>query len=89
MTPRRLPLRPDTIVLRPSLDARNVAPALPSAGWTRKTFALTLHLAGLGLFGLTVVWPLVGPIASGEAAREFAPLLVAWDAWAADLLARR
>ncbi|WP_222622803.1 hypothetical protein [Ramlibacter cellulosilyticus] len=51
------------------------------AGWGQKTFAIATHVTCLGLFGLVVVWPIASPLASGELAREFAPvleLLVAW-----------
>jgi hypothetical protein len=46
--------------------------------------ALAMHLTCLALFGLFVVWPVVAPIASGELAREFQPVLetlVAWSPW--------
>ncbi|HEX2543393.1 MAG TPA: hypothetical protein VHL79_00850 [Ramlibacter sp.] len=68
MTPRRLPLDAQTLRLRPPalLTPRPAAPV----GFTRKTFALAMHFGCLGLFGLTVVWPVIGPIASGEVARD-------------------
>jgi hypothetical protein len=83
MTPRRLPLRPDT------LAARSLAPApaparaasAASAGWARKAFAITVHMACLGLFWLVVVVPVASPIASGELAREFKPVLRALEDW--------
>lgn len=76
MMPRRLPLRPEDFV-----SPRAVPLALPSVSWTRKTFALTLHVGCLGLFGLLVVWPVASPLASGELAREFKPVLEALAAW--------
>lgn len=60
-------------------DAR--AQAAP-VGWTRKTFALAMHLTCLGLFGWMVVWPVASPIARGELAREFKPVLEALGSWA-------
>lgn len=59
-------------------------PATPP-GWTRKTCAMVLHLACLGLFGLSVVWPVVGPLASGQVARDFALLHQAGTAWAKEV----
>jgi hypothetical protein len=53
-----------------------------SVAWTRKTFALAIHMTCLGLFGLTVVWPVASPMASGELAREFKPVLEALAALA-------
>ena len=38
-------------------------------------------MACLALFGLAVVWPVVSPVASGELAREFEPVLQALAAW--------
>lgn len=44
-----------------------------------------MHAACLVLFALVVVWPVASPIASGEVAREFQPVLQAlaaqggWD----------
>jgi len=71
MMPRRLPLSPDTF----SFDAA-LPPAPPAAvGWMRKAMAMAMHVACLALFGLMVVWPLASPIASGELAREFKPVL--------------
>lgn len=46
--------------------------------------ALVMHATCLALFGLFVVWPVVAPIASGELAREFQPVLetlAAWSPW--------
>ena len=80
MMPRRLPLRPDTIASQcpfPVPARVQVAPV----GWTRKTFAMAMHISCLGLFGLIVVWPLASPIASGELAREFKPVLEVLAAW--------
>lgn len=57
-------------------------PRAAPVGWTRKTLALAMHLACLGLFGLMVVWPVASPIARGELAREFKPLLEALESWA-------
>lgn len=87
MIPRRLPLDTETLRLRPE-PHWVVRPARPAA-WTRKTFALALHLACLGLFALTVVLPVVGPVASGELAREFQPLQAACAAWVDWLLSLR
>jgi uncharacterized BrkB/YihY/UPF0761 family membrane protein len=78
MTPRCFSIDPDALHLPP--PAWIVRPAA-RPGWTRKTFALGLHLACLGVFGLTVVWPVVGPVASGELARELAMLQEAAQAW--------
>jgi hypothetical protein len=76
MTPRRLPLRPDTMTfLRPVADP---APApVSTVGWTRKTLAIAMHMACLGLFVLTVVLPLASAISRGELQREFKPALQA------------
>lgn len=71
MTPRRLPLRPDTFA------SHHAAPV----GLARKTFALALHMTCLGLFGLFVVWPVASPLSSGELAREFKPVLQALATW--------
>lgn len=79
MMPRRLPLRTDTTSHCPFPAVARVPVA--RAGWTRKTFAMTMHITCLGLFGLTVVWPLASPIASGELAREFKPVLQALASW--------
>lgn len=46
---------------------------------------MVLHLACLGLFGLSVVWPVVGPLASGQVARDFALLHQAGTAWAKEV----
>jgi hypothetical protein len=81
MTPHRLAPRPDDLSHPP---ARSAAPAC-AVGWTRKTFALTMHAACLALFWLLVVRPVVTPIASGELQREFAPVLRAWTAWTSEL----
>jgi hypothetical protein len=72
MTPRRLRLSDDTASFGPHAPAfcRGDAPGL-----TRKTMALGMHLTCLGLFGLLVVWPVARPIATGELAREFKPML--------------
>ena len=74
MLPRRLPLRPATITVlgrAPSAAPVQVA----GVSWTRKTLALAMHMACLGLFGLIVVWPVASPLARGELAREFKPVL--------------
>jgi hypothetical protein len=76
---------PDSIAFPPqflSVEAVDVS-------WRRKTFALALHMTCLGLFGVLVVWPVVSPIASGELAREFEPLLRAWASWSSKLLSLR
>ena len=78
MMPRRLPLDPRSVPLHRALPA--VAPA--PVAWPRKATALAMHLSGLTLFALTVVWPVVSPIASGELGREFRPMLHALVAWA-------
>jgi hypothetical protein len=80
MTPRRLPLRPDTIASQYPFPVPARLQAAP-AGWTRKTLAIAMHITCLGLFGLTVVWPVASPIASGELAREFKPVLEVLAAW--------
>jgi uncharacterized BrkB/YihY/UPF0761 family membrane protein len=80
MDSENLRLRPEALWI-----ARPPAPA----GWTRKTFALAMHLACLGLFGLTVVLPVVGPLGSGELAREFQPVQQACAAWVDWLLSLR
>ncbi len=80
MTPRRLPLRPGTYSFPGRLSAHAPAPAA-DVGWTRKTVALAMHLACLGLFGLTVVWPVASPVARGELMREFKPLLEVVARW--------
>jgi hypothetical protein len=79
MMPRRLPLRPDRL---PTDAARAFTPHLQadSVGWARKTLAIAIHMTCLALFGLTVVWPVASPLASGELAREFAPVLQALGA---------
>jgi hypothetical protein len=82
MTPRRLPLSPDTIYFHQPLHP-TIAARMASVGWTRKLFALALHMACLALFGLFVVWPVAAPIARGELEREFRPVLQAWSAWTA------
>ncbi len=80
MTPRRLPLDPRTIVVRtPQLS--ELAGETFCVGWTRKAFALALHMTCLGLFALVVVWPLVSSVSSGALAREFGPALDAWTCW--------
>ena len=76
MTPRRLPLHADSITfLRPRPD---FTPApVAGVGFVRKTLAIAMHMACLGLFGLTVVLPVASPIARGELEREFKPVLQA------------
>lgn len=80
MTPRRLPLRPGNSASH-ALPAWAPFQAAP-AGWTRKALALSMHCSCLALFGLLVVWPVLSPIASGELAREFEPVLEALAALA-------
>jgi thiosulfate reductase cytochrome b subunit len=81
MTPRRLPLDPEILRLRPQayVAARPAAPV----GWTRKALAVALHLACCWLFVMTVVWPVASPAAQREIAREFKPLRDAWVEWLA------
>jgi hypothetical protein len=43
----------------------------------RKLLAAAMHMACLALFWVLVVWPVAGPMASGELAREFGPVLCA------------
>lgn len=76
MIPRRLPLDPDAIPFHRPLPSGSRGQGAP-VGWTRKTFALVVHLTCLGLFGLFVVWPVASPIARGELASEFKPVLEA------------
>jgi hypothetical protein len=87
MIARRLPLDPDTLRQRPQavLMARPAAPV----GWTRKTFALAMHLACLALFWVTVVWPVASPVGSGELAREFQVVRETSAAWVDWLLSLR
>ena len=80
MTPCRLPLRPDTPTSHRTSPSLGRGPS-GAAGWTRKAFAIALHLSCLALFGLTVVWPVASPLASGELAREFKPVLEALANW--------
>lgn len=79
MSPRSISLTSDlpSYVTSPA-DARA---RRSRAGWRRKTFAMTLHMGGLGLFGVAVIWPVVGPIVRGELARDFAPVLQLLAAW--------
>jgi hypothetical protein len=79
MIARRLSLSPDTLAAHRALPRWE--PPSAQAGWTRKLTALFMHCTCLALFGLFVVWPVVGPIASGELAREFQPVLEALAAW--------
>lgn len=52
------------------------APVPPAtAGWRRKAAAAVLHVTCLALFGFLVVWPVASPIARGELAREFRPVV--------------
>jgi thiosulfate reductase cytochrome b subunit len=76
MTPRRLPLPRELIAVRPSIRSE-MDSDVGSPGFMRKAWALTMHLACLWLFWLFCVSPLVSSIASGELAREFAPVLEA------------
>ncbi|HVE55155.1 MAG TPA: hypothetical protein VNB23_17375 [Ramlibacter sp.] len=78
MTPCRLSLDADSLC---EPQAWIVPRNARAPGWTRKTFALGLHAASLALFGLTVVWPVVGPLASGEMARDFGLLQSALEEW--------
>jgi thiosulfate reductase cytochrome b subunit len=82
MTPRRLPVPPHLVTVRPSLLSEFESD-VASAGWLRKTWALALHLACLWLFAAVVVWPLVSSVSSGELAREFKPVLQALQRLAA------
>lgn len=79
MSPRSFPLTSDLVTYANAPADARARRSL--AGWRRKTFAMTLHAGGLGLFGVTVVWPVLSPIARGELARDFAPLLAALAAW--------
>lgn len=81
MTPRRLPLPPQLIVVRPRNPFPEVDAAVAGVGWTRKTFALAMHMACLWLFWLLVASPLVTSLRSGELAREFAPVVEAVRGW--------
>ena len=76
MMPRRLPLHPHAVRSSCTSPWKAPAPAV-AARWPRKAMAIALHTTCLGLFGILVVWPVVSPIASGELAREFRPLLEA------------
>ena len=87
MIARRLHLDAETLRHRP--EALVVARPAAPAGWTRKTFALTLHLACLALFGLTVVMPVAGPVGRGELARELQPVQAAYAAGVNWLLSLR
>lgn len=82
MTQPSRSLPPDTVAFQPSFLSDTRARA-GSVGWRRKTFALALHVACLALFGASVVWPVASPIARGELAREFKPVLEAWEGWMA------
>jgi hypothetical protein len=73
MTPRRRRLSADSPA---SAAPRWKAAPLP-VGRTRKGMAITLHMACLAVFGLTVVWPVASPLARDELAREFKPVLEA------------
>lgn len=74
MMPRRISLRPDTTASPCTTPWRAPARAT-AASWPRKAVAVALHTTCLGLFGILVVWPVVSPLASGELAREFKPVL--------------
>lgn len=58
------------------MTPRPSSPAHPddvfSIGWSRKAAALAMHLACMALFGATVVWPVVAPLAQGELGRDVA-----------------
>lgn len=73
MLSRRV-LHPSEVV-DPQFVAPWKAPMPATAGWRRKTFALALHVGCLGLFGFFVVWPVASPIARGQLAREFQPVV--------------
>ena len=77
MVPRSLTLPPDVIASHRPLvaDARARRSA---AGLRRKACAIALHAACFGLFGWTVVWPVLSPVVNGEITREFEPALKAW-----------
>ena len=81
MVPRSLSLPPDVIASHRPLaaDARALRSA---AGLRRKACAIALHVACFGLFGWTVVWPVLSPVVNGEFAREFEPALEALAGWA-------
>lgn len=87
MIPRRLPLDPEILRCRP--EALVLPRPRKPVGWTYKTFALAMHLACLGVFGLTVVVPVVGPVGSGELARDLHALQEACAAAADWLLSLR
>lgn len=73
MTSRSLDTTPD--------EAWSDPRAGTPAGLRRKAVALALHMACLALFIVTVVLPVVGPIASGELARDLQLLQAAWLEW--------
>lgn len=75
MMPRQLPIRPHEIGL-----SSTALPVAASPGWTRKTFALAMHMSCLALFWTLVVSPLLTPIRTGELQREFKPVLQALTA---------
>jgi hypothetical protein len=75
MMPRQLPIRPHQIGL-----SSTALPVVTSPGWTRKTFALAMHMSCLALFWTLVVSPLLTPIRTGELQREFKPVLQALTA---------
>jgi len=77
MTSRYLPTSSHPIAFSPPPMRATSAPA----GWTRKTFALAMHMGCLALFWTLVVSPVVTPILTGELQREFMPLLQAWSDW--------
>jgi len=81
MTPRRLPLRLLHTLPSDRPLAHRVPVELAPVGWTRKTLAVATHFTCLAFFGLLVVWPVASPIASGELAREFKPVLQALATW--------
>lgn len=85
MLSRRV-LHPSEVVDPVSVSPWKAPVPAAAAGWRRKTLALALHVGCLGLFGFFVVWPVASPIARGQLAREFQPVidvLVAQGWWTA------
>jgi hypothetical protein len=82
MTSRRSPHQLDSSFIQGPCRSEVVT---GSASSTRmqKAIALMLHAGGLALFYAVVVMPVASPLATGELAREFKPLLDAWIAWSA------
>jgi hypothetical protein len=82
MTPRRLPLPLDPVSIQ-RVSRSEVETGVSSVGFLRTLFALALHAGGLALFYTIVVMPVASPVATGELAREFKPLVDALIAWSA------